>query len=66
MKLAEEKEELKQQQEEKRVESKMDTKQKLEEKQAELEELSDRYKRILAEFENYKKEREKKEKVYII
>lgn len=29
-------------------------------------ELDDRFKRILAEFENFKKEAEKKEKVYII
>lgn len=38
----------------------------LQAKQQELDELTDRYKRILAEFENHKKEVKKKEKDYII
>lgn len=33
---------------------------------SEYDDLDDRYKRILAEFENFKKEVEKKEKTYII
>ena len=38
----------------------------LQKKQQELDDLTDRYKRILAEFENHKKEVKKREKAYII
>ena len=38
----------------------------LQKKQQELDDLTDRYKRILAEFENHKKEAKKKEKEGII
>ena len=49
---------------EKEVESK-ETKSELELKQQELEELTDRYKRVMAEFENYKKRAQKdKETLY--
>lgn len=47
---------------EKKQETKRETKPA---KEKELEELTDRYKRVLAEFENYKKEVKKKEKAYI-
>ena len=51
---------------EEKVENKKGKKQQEIVPKSEYDELDDRYKRILAEFENYKREVEKKEKTYII
>ena len=51
---------------EEKVENKKGKKQQEIVPKSEYDELDDRYKRILAEFENYKKEVAKKEKTYII